>query len=114
MGKTKIRKDNFKLEFYFNEDGLFIIGNSTGLSRLAEELHKAAQSETGYHKHLNFSWDQLIKTKNFIINFDWIKTRINAFGKKRKAYDVTIIKTTNIGQELLGSKQGTRLGTVLE
>ncbi len=103
MEKPKIKKEKFRLEFYFNEEGLFINGNSTGLSKLAEELRKAARSEIGYHKHLNFSWDQLIKTKHFVINFDWIKTRINALGKKRKEYDVTIIKTTSIGQELLGS-----------
>jgi len=107
MEEPKIKKENFKLEFYFNEEGLFINGNSTGLSKLAEELRKAAQSETGYDKHLNFSWNQLIKTKHFIINFDWINSRINVLAKKRKEYDVTIIKTTSIGQELRGvTKKG--------
>jgi hypothetical protein len=100
MKNGKGSKETPKLEFHFNEEGLFIVGNNLGLSKIAEELLNAAQSEKGYHKHLNFSWKQLLKTKSFIVNFDWIKERTEPNWKNRRQFDVTIIKTERIGKDL--------------
>ena len=69
MEKLRKSKEEFKLEFHFNEEALFINGNNRGLSEFAKELLEAAQSEVGYHKHLNFSWKEMVKTGNLVVNF---------------------------------------------
>jgi len=102
MEKSKKSKEDLKLEFYFNDEGLFINGNNQGLSEFAKELIKAAKSETGYHKHLNFSWKERVKKGNLILNFSWIKNRLKPRGKTQGEFDVTIIKTETIGDELWG------------
>jgi len=100
MEKPKKKKEDFLLEFFFNKEGLFINGNNRGLSEFAAELLKAAQSEVGYHKHLNFSWKEMLKTGNLIINFSWINNRLTPPKKNRREFDVTIIKTKTIGNEI--------------
>jgi hypothetical protein len=110
MEKLRKAKEEFKLEFHFNEEGLFINGNNQGLSGFAKELLKAAHSEVGYHKHLNFSWKEMAKAGNLVINFDWIKKRLKLTGKNQGGFDVTIIKTEAIGDELWGKPKRRKVG----
>ncbi|MBI1911045.1 MAG: hypothetical protein HYS21_03500 [Deltaproteobacteria bacterium] len=101
--KIDMKPDDFKLEFHFNEEGLFIIGNKEGLSNLANELQKAAQSGIGYHEHLNFSWKEKLTDGSFIIDFNWIKNRKNL--EKENEFDVTVIKLNKIGKDLWEKKE---------
>jgi hypothetical protein len=112
MEKSKKGKEDFKLEFYFNEEGLFIDGNNRGLSEFAKELLKAARSEAGYHKHLNFSWKEKAKTGNLIVNFDVTKKRLKSARKIQDEFDVTIIKTETIGDELWGKAKKKKPGYI--
>jgi len=111
MEKSRKAKEEFKLEFHFNEEGLFIDGNNRGLSGFAKELLKAARSEVGYHKHLNFSWKEMLRAGNLVINFGWIKKRIKLTEKNQGEFDVTIIKTETIGDELWRKPKRRKLGS---
>ncbi len=100
MENPKKSKEEFKLEFHFNQEGLFINGNNRGLTEFAKEIRKAAKSEIGYHRHLTFSWKEMLERGNLIVNFEWIKSRPKPKKNTRGPFDVTIIKTESIGDNL--------------
>lgn len=91
--------ENLKLELKINSEGLYICGNEIGLKEFARLLQQVSEGNEFHHAHLSFSWRDILKFGDLIIDFEYLKgLKVETPIKK----EVTVMKTEKIGNDLWG------------